>query len=125
MLPQQIQIDPGSYIKSLYKGLAHHIGQVAVTRFILAQQYQMSGFGVILVYLVKSGTGRHIDLTADDRVDPLCLAGPVKVNSAVHHTMVGNGAGGLAHLFDAPGQVTDAAGAVQQAILRMDVKMHE
>ena len=74
---------------------------------------------------IKSSPGRHINLAPDNRMDALRLAGPIKINGTVHDAVVGDGAGSLAQLLDAPGQIAYATGAVQQAILRMYMKMYE
>ena len=72
----------------------------------------MTGFGVKLMLLVQTGAAGHIHLAADDGVNPFRFTGAVEVNDTVHGAVVGDGAGGLPHLFDQLGQVTDAAGAV-------------
>ena len=83
----------------------------------------MTALRIELVDLLKPGAafGRHIHLTADDGLDALGLAGAVKVNDAVHHAVVSDGAGGLSQLLHHLGQVPDAAGAVQQAVFRMNM----
>jgi len=85
----------------------------------------MPALRVKLVNLIKPGTalGCDIDLTADDRLDPLCLTGPVKVDNTVHDTVVCDGAGGLAHGLHGLRQVPDTAGAVEEAVFRMDVQV--
>ena len=83
----------------------------------------MAAFRVKLVLLVKPGPARrrHIYLAADDGLDPLGLAGPVKVNRAVHHAMVGDGAGSLAHVLYHLREIPDPACAVQKAVFRMNM----
>ena len=85
----------------------------------------MPGLGVEFVHLVEAGAPGHIHLAADDRMDPLRLAGAVEVDGAVHGAMVGDGAGGLPHLADAPGQIPDTAGAVQETVFRMDMQVRK
>ena len=123
--PKQLQINAGLYIKPLHKSLAHHVGQIPIARFILAQQHQMPGFGIIFMDLVKPCAGGHIDLASDDGVNALRLAGSVKINGAVHHAVIRDGAGSLPHLLDALRQVADAAGAVQKAVFRMYMQVYE
>ena len=120
---EQVKVDTGPDVEALDICLRHHIGQVAVARLVFAQQHHMAGLGIKLMLLVKAGTAGHIHLAADDGVDPLRLAGPVKVDSAVHGAVIRNGAGSLPHLLDQLRQVTDAAGAIQKAILRMDMEV--
>ena len=81
----------------------------------------MPRLAVQLMDTVKPGAGGHIDLTADDRVDPLRLAGPVEINDAVHIPVVGDRHGGLAQLLHPLYQRRDAAAAVQQGIFRVVV----
>ena len=83
----------------------------------------MAALRVQLVDLVEPGPalGGDVHLAADDRLDPLRLAGAVKVHGTVHDAVVRDSAGGLAHGLHDAGQVPDAAGAVQQAVLRMDM----
>ena len=123
MPAQQVQINAGLDIEPVYKGLAHQVRQIPVSRFVFAQQHQMTGFGVQLIGFVQPGAPGHIHLAADDRVDALGLAGPVKVDGAVHNAVVRDGHRRLAQLLHQLRQVPDAAGAVQQAVLRVDVQM--
>ncbi|MPN04411.1 hypothetical protein SDC9_151649 [bioreactor metagenome] len=83
----------------------------------------MAALRIELVLLVKPGpsSGRDIDLAADDGLDARVLAGAVKVDHTVHDPVVRDGAGGLAHLLQDSRQLLNAARAVQQAELRMNV----
>ena len=127
VLPQQVQVDARLNVKALQKRLGDHVGQIAVALFVPAQEHQVGEGGVKLVDLLKAGAapGGHIDLAADDGLDALRLAGPVKVDDAVHNTVVRDGTGGLAHRLHHPRQLLDHAEAVQQAELRMHMQMGE
>jgi len=87
----------------------------------------MPGLGVVLVDLLEAGAppGGHVDLAADDGLDPRRLAGPVEVHRAVHDPVVRDGYGGLAQLPDPLCQTVDAAEAVQEAVFGVDVKVNE
>ena len=52
------------------------------------------------VHLVKTRSGRDIDLAADDGLHARCLRRLVKVDRAVHHAVVGDGDGVLPQLLD-------------------------
>ena len=69
--------------------------------------------------LVKAGAGGHIDLTADNRLDPLRLAGAVEINDTVHDTVVCNGHSSLTQFLDVLHQLFNATGAVQKRKFRM------
>ena len=77
--------------------------------------------GVKLMDLLEPGPppGGHVDLAADNRLDPRRLAGPVEVDHPVHAAVVGDGHRLLAHLLYPLHQLLDAAGAVQQGKFRM------
>ena len=121
MLAQELQVDAGLHIEALRPGHGDKVGEVAIALLILAEEHEMAALGVELVDLIKAGPalGGHVDLAADDGLDALGQAGPVEVHRAVHHAVVRDGAGALAHLLHDLGQLPDAAGAVQQAVLRM------
>ena len=125
VLPQELQIHPGTVVKALCPSHGDHVGEVSVSLLVLTQQHQMAALGVKLMELIEPGTalGGHIDLAADDGLDSLRLTGPVKVDNAVHNAVVGDGAGGLAHGLDNFGQIPDTARAVKEAVLRMDMQM--
>ena len=123
MPAQQVQVDAGLDIEPVYKGLAHQVRQIPVSRFVFAQQHQVPGLRVQLIGFVQPGPPGHIHLAPNDRVDALGLAGPVKVDGAVHNAVVRDGHRRLAQLLHQLRQVPDAAGTVQQAVLRVDVQM--
>ena len=74
---------------------------------------------------VRNGPGRHIDLAADDGLDARGLGGLVKIDAAVHNAVVRNGDGILSQLLDPVHELVDPAGAVQQAVFRMDMKVYK
>ena len=115
VLPKQVQVDAGLHIKALRPGHGDKVGEVAVALLILAEEYEMAALGVELVDLIEAGPALrgHVDLAADDGLNALGQAGPVEIHRAVHHAVVRDGAGTLAHLLHDLGQLPDAAGAVQ------------
>ena len=65
----------------------------------------------------------EIGLEADDRFDPVLLAGLVEVDGPVHHAVVGEPEGGLTELRGPGGHRVDLAGAVEQRVLAVGVEM--
>ena len=125
VIVQQRPVDARLEIKALSEGHADEITEVAVAGLVFAQEDQV-GVGVVdAVLLVMARARRDIDLAADDRLDAGGLAGLVKGHRAVHHAVVGHGQRRLPQLFGAPGQLLDAAGAVEQRILGMHMEMDE
>ena len=122
VLFQQLLVHPGLGVKALGEGGRHHLDQVLVAGLVFAQQDQVV-VAVHLVDLVEAGAGGHIDLAPDDGLDAGLFGRLVKLHAAVHHPVVGAGDGGLAALSDPLHQPVDPAGAVQQAVLGVDVQM--
>ena len=72
---------------------------------------------------VKSGVWCHIDLTPQNRIDPSCFRLPVKIDDAIHHSVVRDGCAVHAKLLH-PGYIFFYfVGTVQQAVLCMDMQM--
>ena len=125
VLAQQLEINARLDIKSLGKGQADHVNQIAVARHILTEQDQMAVPLAVGIGLLVAGMGRDIDLTANNRMNALFLGGAVKVDDAVHDAVVGDGDGWLPELDRAVNQPLDAAGAVEQAVFTVYMQMRK
>ena len=65
----------------------------------------------------------EVGLEAENRLDPVLLAGLVELDGAVHDPVVGEPESGLAELRGALRQGVDLARAVEQRVLAVDVQM--
>ena len=119
MLPQQLHVDAGPAVEALQKALGNQIAQVAVAGLVPAEQHQMGVLAVHPVDLVEAGSGGHVDLAADDGLDPRGFGGLVEVDDAVHNPVVCDGHGRLPQLLHPLHQLPDPAGAVEEAVLGM------
>ena len=124
VLLQQVMVNARLGIKALQETGGYHFDQVFIPGFIFAEQDQVV-VAVNAVDLIKAGAGGNIHLTANDRLDACGFGCIIKGNTAVHNTVVGNGNGGLAQLFDIVKQAVNTAGAIQQAVLSMQVQVGE
>ena len=122
---QQLPVHPGLAVKALGKAPADHSREVPVPLLVAAQQDQMIGVVVQLVDPVEPGAGGHIDLTADDGLDAGGLGRPVEVDGPIHHPMVGDRHSRLTQLLGPVHQPGDAAGPIQQTVLRVHMQMHK
>ena len=118
-------IHTGAVIKAARPAFADQFGQVLIALLGFAQQNQVihrahavGGTAIIHVFA-------DIDFTADDRVNAAFFRLGVEIDHAVHHAVVGDGAGIHAQFLDAVEQRADAVCAVQQAVFGMQMKMCE
>ena len=77
------------------------------------------------VDFIKSGPIGHIDLTADDWLNPRGDSRIIESHTAVHYAVVCDGNRSLPLLFQVFKHPVDAAGAVQKTVFRMNMKMCE
>lgn len=122
VLLQQLMVRPGFEIIPLRPGFGADFDEVLIALIILCQKNQMSQLLLLSPCpLLKPASPGHIDLAANDGLDTRRLTGAVKVDHAVHHAVIRNGAGSLPHGLDDLRQLLDLAESIQQAELRMNV----
>ena len=119
MLLQQVEVNTGLVVKALGKACRAQLDEILVAGHVFTQQNQMPGLIVQLVDLVKAAAGSHVQLAADDGLDPGLFGGLVEIHAAVHDAVVCNGNGGLSQLLHPLHQRAQTAGAVQQAVFGM------
>jgi len=83
----------------------------------------MGAVAVELRVVVGHAPGGDIGLDADDGLDPRGYAGLVKGDDAEHRPVVGQRQGGLVQRLGPRGQMLDAAQAIEQGELAVDVQM--
>ena len=125
VLREQIIVDAGPIIEPMDKSLRRKPHQVLIAGLILRQQDEMAILPVQLPLLDSVATGRHIGLHAYDRLDPLLLAFPIKIDDAVHDPVIRDSHGGLAQGFGSRHQGRDAGRSIQQRVLGMDMQMRK
>ena len=67
----------------------------------------------------------HIHLAANDRLDTCGLGSLIKVNTAVHHAVIGEGHRILTKLLDPVHHTADPAGTVQEAVFTVNMQMYK
>ena len=121
VLFEKLHVHSGFAVETLGEGPAHQSAQVPVAGVVLAQKDQMPG-AVVLVS-VEAGPGGHVDLAADDGLDACGLGGLIEIHRPVHDPVVGDRNGGLPQFLGTLNKPLDAAGAVQEAELRVNVQV--
>ena len=123
-LLQYFHIHTGFIIIAFGKTAADDLHQVRIAGIVLRQQHQM--MVTVLTagqFLVKTGIGRHVHLTAQDRLDPRFSGCTVKIDHTIHNTMIGDRRAVHAQFLDSGYIFFNLIGSVQQRIFCMDMKM--
>ena len=74
---------------------------------------------------IESGIWRHIDLAAEDRLDTLCSRCPVKIDHAVHYSVIRDRSAVHAEFFHPRDIFFYLVRSIQQTILCMDMQMYK
>ena len=119
VFPQQLQIDPGLIIKTFDKSLGYHLDQILIPCLILCQKHQMVVFRIGPAFFLKAALLCHIDLTANDRMDPPFLTGLIKIDDAVHRAVIRDGQAIHPQFLRLADNLVDFRRPVQQAVFRM------
>ncbi len=121
---QQFLVNAGLVVKALQMREGHEPHQVVVAFVVPGQQHEVVvRIPLRLVPPLQAGFPGYVRLAPDKGAHLLLLAFLVEIHSPAHHAVVGHGHGpgllgrGRGH------QIHDAAGAVENAVLRVDVKM--
>jgi len=121
VLRQQSMVYPRLAVETVGIRDGTEFDEVPVPLVGLRQEYQM----VVLASFFPGGVsvGVDIDFAPDDRLDPRRRALIVKLDRPVHRAVIRHRDGGHAELDGLGREVAAADGAVEQAVLRMDVQV--
>jgi hypothetical protein len=96
---------------------------VEVAGLVLGQQQHVEAVFVQLGVAILHGARGEVGFDADDGLDTGRFGGAVEGHGTVHGAVIGEGDGGLVQFNGALHQVVDAAQAVEQGILAVDMEM--
>ena len=125
ILAQQFIVYTRAVVKALGKGARNKLDQVAISLHIFAKENQVLGIPLPCVEFCETRIGSNVNLTTNDGFDARFFAGAVKIDNAIHNTVVGNGNRILSAFFDAFGQILYATRTVKQAIFGMQMQMYK
>ena len=126
MLLKQFFVHPRLVIEPFQIGLAHQLDQVLVSSTARGQEDEM--IIVIMREVPLSGqpaSWRQVRFAAEDGLDSPGLSLLIKLDRTEHIAVVRDGDRRHAEFFDLPDQRRNLIRAVQQAVLRMQVKVDE
>ena len=121
---QHVLVDARLVVEAVEPAAAHKMHEILVARGVLCQQNEVMAHPGEVGRLVGMVAG-DIDLAAYDGGDAHVLAGRIEIGRAEQVAVIGDGRGGHAEGLGLLGQIAHADGSVQQAELRMTVKMHK
>jgi hypothetical protein len=123
---QQIFVDARAVVEALGVAGRHQLDEVVIPLVAGRQQRQVVvGLANPRARLVVPTADGNIRFTAEDRLEALGTAGVVELDRAEHVAVVGDRHRLHAELRAALDDLADAAGAVKQAELGVQVKMNK
>ena len=89
---QQFQIDAGFVVESLHKSAGYDSHQIVIAGIIFGKENQVIvSLLSAACFLIETGPRGHIDFASDHRFDALGQTLLIKLNAAVHHTVIRDG----------------------------------
>jgi len=127
VLLKQLHVDPRLVVKPVLVGGGHHFAEVEIAGFVFAEQDEVESATVerFVRIEIAAVAGGDVGFDADDRVDPLPGKDAVELFDAAHVAVVGDRHRVHVVLFGELGQSFYGAGAVEQAVVGMQMQVHE
>ncbi len=114
-------------VEALEVGVGDQFEQILVAGEVFGQDAEVKVAFAVLGFagFFEARSRGHVELAADEGLEVGGLGGVEKLDGAEHVAMVGERDGGLAQLDGAFHQAVDFAGAVEQAVVGVDVEVDE
>ena len=127
VLRQGLEIGPRAVIEAAQMGIRNELEQVVVARLVAREQAHVEDRLALLASAraLKTGSFSQVYLAADQRLQAVRLRLEVEVDRAEEVAVVGEGQRLHAETRGAVHQPVDPAGAVQQAVVAVDMEVDE
>ena len=127
MLREELPIHAGLVIEPLQVRLRHELDEVLVARAIPYEDREVVGplIAAVLRAALAPAPGRHVELAAEDRLDAGLLGGEIEIDRAEEVAVVGERDRRKLELLRLRDELLELGGAIEQAVLGMDVQMDE
>ena len=116
-------IRPGLMEIAFRPCLRADLDEILVALIIFCQKDQMSQLLLLALGPLETAPPGHIDLAAQDGLDPLGHTFFIEIHSAIHDAVVRDGQRRLPHVLHMGHQLLDAASAVEETVLCMHMQM--
>ena len=128
VLREGLKVGARLVIEALEVGVGDELQEVLVAGEVLGDEAEVEdGLAVVIgaAVFLEAGGFDEVELAADDGLDALGLGGVVELDRAVEIAVVGKGEGGHAEFHGPVHEPVDAAGAIEEAVVAVDVEMDE
>ncbi len=126
VLLQNFLIHPRLIVETFKICFAHKLDEVLVSLEVCREQNQVVVVVVREVRILLEPTARrHVGFAPDDGFDPRFLRFPVELHRPEHVAMIGHRDGRLPERLHLLHQGVDLVGAVEEAVLGMEMQMNE
>ena len=122
---QQVLVDPRLVVEPLRVPGGDQLDEVVIAGEVLREEHEVVVGLPGRAAPLAAAAGRDVDLAAEDRVDPPFARLVVEYHAREHVAVLGDGEGRRTGLLRMIEQLADAAGAVEQGVLRVQVQMNE
>ncbi len=106
----------------MQRGLAGEANEVAVALFVFSEHEE-----VVVLVVVEGGAMvfvlADVEFAAEDGLDSLLLHGVEEVDGTEDVAVVGHRGGGLADFVEVFGKLVDVAGAVEEGVISVEMKV--
>ena len=99
--------------------------EIAVSGLVLDQKHKVTALRIKLMLAIKPRTRRHVNLAADYRLYSGLLAGMVKLNCAVHYSVISQSNGFMSGCRRRFRYILYSARTVQQTVFTVKMQMNK
>jgi hypothetical protein len=127
VLGEELPVHPRLVVVALEVGLGDEPHEIGVAGLVADEDGAVAGalVAAVLPRTLESASRRDVELRAEDGLHAGLHAGRVEIDAAEEVAVVGQGERGEAQLLRALDELLEARGAVEQAVLRVDVQVNE
>ena len=126
VLSEQFLVDAGFVVKSFEVGLGNELNEVLISLFVPGQKDEVVEAFIVLARrpcFFEAGTGSHVHLAADDRLDPCFGCLQVEIQCGKKVAVVRDRDSRHAKFNSLLYQSIKRVGAVEQAVFGVEVKV--
>ncbi len=122
---QQFLVGTRLVVKAFKVSLADDFDEVVVSDLVLAQEQEVMSLSVLARTSVISALRRVVDFSTEYRFNACFGASLIKLNDAIHDTVIREGYSGHLKFARSLDQILNSPCPVQEAVFGVNMQMHE